>query len=236
VKRVAIVQSCYIPWKGYFDMINCVDEFILLDEVQFTKRDWRNRNTIKTPSGKQWLTIPVRTKGQYFQRIDDTVIDDLEWRYRHWKSIVHNYASARCFTLYRDQLEAMYGHATDQLLSHVNRRFLEEICTLLAISTPLTWSTDYGVEGVSTERLVNLCRAAGANVYLSGPRARAYLDEGLFVNAGIAVEYMDYTGYPEYEQLYPPFDHAVTILDLILSEGSDAPRFMKTFSPGDNTV
>ena len=226
-KAVAIVQSCYIPWKGYFDLMASVDEFILYDDRQFTRRDWRNRNRIKTPQGTKWLTIPVETKGRYHQRIDETVISEPEWRHQHWKTFVHNYASAPFFADYRRELESLYETAGDRRLSVVNRHFLEAINAMLGIETALSWSTDYDVEGAKTERLVWLCRAAGATAYVSGPRARSYLDEEPFVTAGIELSYFDYDGYPEYEQLHPPFDHAVTILDLIVNTGSDAPRYTK---------
>jgi len=226
-RSVAIVQSCYIPWKGYFDLIASVDEFILFDDRQFTRRDWRNRNRIKTPQGSQWLTIPVETKGRYHQRIDETVIGDPDWAAQHWKTIVHNYAAAPYFPDYRERVEALYESATAPRLSVVNRRFLEAINGLLGIPTRLSWSTDYEAEGARTERLVSLCRAAEATHYLSGPSARSYLDEAAFAEVGIEVSYFDYDGYPEYEQLHPPFDPAVTILDLIFNTGPDAPRYMK---------
>jgi WbqC-like protein family len=235
-KRVAIVQSCYIPWKGYFDLINLVDEFILYDDRQYTRRDWRNRNRIKTPQGTQWLTIPVEVKGRYEQRIDETRISDPDWAELHWKTLMHNYAAAPFFDDYRDRLEGLYRRADDPLLSAVNRLFLDELSAILGIETRLAWSTDYAAEGAKTERLVSLCRAAGATHYLSGPSAREYMDEGLFSEAGIELEYMDYAGYPEYPQLHPPFDHAVTILDLILNTGPDAPRFMKSFAAREAAV
>ena len=228
-KRIAIVQSCYIPWKGYFDLINLVDEFILYDDRQYTRRDWRNRNKIKTPQGSQWLTIPVEVKGRYDQRIDEVRISDPEWAERHWKTLSHTYGAAPFFDAYRETLEALYSSAELQL-SLVNRAFLEGLCGVLGIQTPLSWSTDYRAEGAKTERLVSLCLAAGATTYLSGPNARDYLEENLFDAAGVAVEYMDYGGYPEYSQLYPPFDHAVTVVDLILNTGPDAPRYMKSFA------
>jgi WbqC-like protein len=226
-RSVAIVQSCYIPWKGYFDLIASVDEFILYDDRQFTRRDWRNRNRIKTPQGTQWLTIPVETKGRYLQRIDETVIGDPAWAQQHWKTFVHNYAAAPYFSDYREELEALFEAASDKRLSVVNRAFLEAINRILGITASLSWSTDYEAEGTKTERLVSLCRAAGATAYVSGPRARSYLDESAFAEAGIELSYFDYSDYPEYDQLYPPFDHAVTILDLIFNTGPDAPRYMK---------
>jgi hypothetical protein len=230
VKRVAIVQSCYIPWKGYFDVINSVDEFILYDDRQYTRRDWRNRNRIKTPQGPRWLTIPVKVRGRYHQRIDETEVSDPRWPVAHWHTLEQNYARAAYFDEYRDTLEQLYVETEERRLSAVNRRFLDALCALLGISTPLVPSTEYEVEGDRTERLVALCQAAGATHYLTGPSARDYLDERLFDSAGIALEYADYTGYPEYQQLFPPFDHEVTLLDLILSTGPEAQRYMKSFS------
>jgi len=228
-KSVAIVQSCYIPWRGYFDLIASVDEFILYDDRQFTRRDWRNRNRIKTPQGTRWLTIPVETKGRYHQRIDETLIEDPGWPDQHRKTLTHNYAAAPHFADYRVLLESLYGAAkSEPRLSSINRQFIEAIAGALGITTTLSWSTDYEVDGAKTDRLVALCRAANATHYLSGPRARSYLDEGAFADAGIRLTYFDYSGYPEYEQLYPPFEHAVTILDLLFHTGPEAPRYLKS--------
>ena len=235
-KRVAIVQSCYIPWKGYFDLINLVDEFILYDDRQYTRRDWRNRNRIKTPQGTRWLTIPVEVKGRYDQRIDETRISDGSWAEKHWKTLIHSYGSAPHFMTYRERLEELYGGVSETSLSLVNWTFLEAICGLLGIETRLSWSTDYDAEGSRTERLVSLCRAAGATSYLSGPSARDYMEETLFERAGIELEYMDYTGYPEYEQPHPPFEHEVTILDLLFSVGEETPRYMKSFASSETLV
>ena len=231
MKRVAIVQSNYVPWKGYFDLINSVDEFILYDDRQYTRRDWRNRNRIKTAQGPRWLTVPVAAKGRYTQRIDETRVSDLSWVERHWRTISVNYAAAPFFHEYSAALETLYVGCHEELLSLVNRQFLSEICAILGISTPLTSASDYHAVGDATERLVALCRAAGATHYLSGPAARAYIDPESFEEAGIELEYFDYSGYPEYEQLYPPFEHTVTIIDLIVSVGAEAPRFMKSFGP-----
>jgi hypothetical protein len=230
VKRVAIVQSSYIPWKGYFDLINSVDEFILYDDRQYTRRDWRNRNRIKTAQGPRWLTIPVSVKGRYTQRIDETRIADRGWAERHWRTIAGSYAAAPWFGRYRAAFEALYLGCDEERLSLVNRRFLEAICELLGITTPLTWSSEYEVAGSRTERLVSLCAAAGATHYLSGPSAQTYIEPEQFAEAGIELQYFDYGGYPEYQQPHPPFEHAVTVVDLLLSVGTDAPRFMKSFT------
>lgn len=228
-KRVAIVQSNYIPWKGYFDLINMVDEFILLDDVQFTRRDWRNRNCIKVAGGTAWLTIPVRGAGRR-QRICETVVHSRDWAAKHWKSIRQWYAKAPCFAAYCAQFEELYLDCPEEYLSRINYRFINAICRMLGIRTPLTWSMDYSVKCKGSERLVELCRRCGAQEYLSGPKAHSYLDERLFEEAGIRVRWMDYSGYRPYPQRFPPFDHHVSILDLILCAGGEAPKYMKSFA------
>jgi hypothetical protein len=229
-KTVAIVQSCYIPWKGYFDLIGLVDEFVLYDDRQYTRRDWRNRNLIKTPQGPRWLTIAVQVKGRYHQRIDETLVADREWGRQHWERIEHNYAGAPFFAEYREPFESLYLNLHEERLSAINRMFIEAICDVLGIRTRISWSTDYAAEGDKTERLVSLCRATGATGYLSGPRAKEYLDEDAFAKAGVSVKYIDYEGYRAYDQRFPPFDHHVTVLDLIFNTGSEAPAYLKSLA------
>jgi hypothetical protein len=229
MKTVLITQSNYIPWKGYFDAVHRADELILYDDVQYTRRDWRNRNRIKTAHGPRWLTIPVEVKGRYLQTIDETRVSAPDWPRKHWRALSLHYARAACFAEHAERFEELYLGCREPLLSRVNHRFLVAINELLGIRTTISWSRDYAVEGDRTERLLALCKAAGATEYLTGPAARSYLDEDLFRQEKIAVTFLDYGGYPEYRQLYPPFEHAVSIVDLILNEGRDAPRFMKSF-------
>jgi hypothetical protein len=230
-KKVAVVQSNYIPWKGYFDLINRVDEFILYDDMQYTRRDWRNRNKIKTPDGLKWLTIPVQVKGKYLQKINETEVADQSWRQTHWNTIVHNYARAPHFADYRDRFEELYLKSDESGLSWINYAFLMLCCQILGITTRLSWSMDYQLADHldRRDRLVDLCQQAGASVYLSGPSARSYMDDDVFLQQGMKLEYIDYSGYPEYEQLFPPFEHAVSILDLIFITGPEASNFMKSF-------
>jgi hypothetical protein len=228
-KRVAIVQSSYVPWKGYLDLIRRVDEFILLDDAQFTKRDWRSRNRVKTAQGPIWLTVPVQVRGRYHQRIDETLVADPDWARRHWSTIEQAYRRSPGFDEVRDALRAAYARAGDEeRLSAVNRTLLDTLCGLLRIDTPLTWSTDYGSEGARTDRLVHLCRCSGATTYLSGPAAQAYLDEEAFHAVGVEVEWMRYEGYPEYPQPHGPFEHAVSVIDLLASVGpARAPEYLE---------
>jgi WbqC-like protein family len=232
-KTIAILQSNYIPWRGYFDLINSVDEFILYDDMQYTRRDWRNRNIIKTPGGPSWLTIPVQVKGKYLQTIKDTLVADNKWAGDHWRSIVHNYSKATHFPDYKEMFEDLYLGSPETHLSLVNYRFINAICRLLGISTTISWSMDYQLSGDKTERLLNLCKQAAGTKYISGPAAQAYLDEDLFKQEGISVAYMDYSGYREYAQLYPPFQPQVSIVDLIFNEGPRAPTYLKSFLKND---
>ncbi len=227
MKRVAIVQSNYIPWKGYFDLIGRCDEFILYDDVQYTRRDWRNRNRIKSPTGLQWLTIPVEVAGKYHQRVCDTRVSDPGWGRRHWTTLTQSYAQAPYFRHYRSLFEPLYLSDDEPLLSRINHRFIAAIVATLGFGTKLSWSSDYPLSEGRSERLVQLCLACGATNYLSGPAAKEYLDEALFAAAGIDVEWMDYSGYPEYPQLNGKFEHGVTILDLLFNTGPDAVRYMK---------
>jgi hypothetical protein len=223
-KTVAIVQSNYVPWKGYFDLVRAADEFVLYDDVQYTRRDWRNRNRIKTSAGLQWLTIPVEVKGKYTQKIRDTRVSDRAWAANHWTRLRHAYAKAPHFGEFAELLGCLYADAAGlEFLSEVNESFLRVVCGLLDITTRLRPSADYDVSNPDPSgRLLAICTQAGATEYLSGPAARAYLDEAAFARAGVTVRYMDYTGYPEYPQLHGPFEHAVSVLDLLFMTGPRA--------------
>lgn len=229
MKRVAILQSNYIPWKGYFDLINMVDEFVLYDDMQYTRRDWRNRNRIKTPQGLKWLSIPVDVKGKYFQKINETLVSDKSWSVTHWQTIKQFYAKTRCFKDYKNIFEEFFINNQEERLCLINFRLIELVNSILDIKTKITSSSDYELVEGQTEKLLGICQQAGADVYLSGPSAKNYFDKSLAEKMRIKVEWMDYSGYSEYEQLYPPFEHGVTILDLIFNEGQNAKSFMKSF-------
>lgn len=227
-KKIAILQSNYIPWKGYFDLINSVDEFVVYDVVQYTKNDWRNRNKIKTPNGVQWLTIPVKRESLE-QRIDETKVINNVWRKKHWKNLVQNYSRSPYFDLYKEQLQDHYFKQDQECLSEINFSFIKLVCEILNIRTKISWAQNYELLGDKTERLVNIVKQCKGDVYVSGPAAKDYLIQDIFVSENIKVEWMDYTGYREYEQLYPPFEHGVSILDLLFHTGPDAKNYMKRF-------
>lgn len=225
MKKVAILQSNYIPWKGYFDMIAAADELILYDDVQFTKNDWRNRNRIRTPQGVQWLTVPV---GQDItRRIRDVELPNNKWQAKHWKTLESNYRRSLYFKEVAAVFEPLYMQRQHTHLSALNRELIETVCAYLEITTMISNSWDYQfIEGRS-ERLADLCNQAGATEYISGPAAKDYIEESVFAERGINLMWFDYSGYPEYPQLWGEFTHGVTILDLLFNCGKDAPRYMR---------
>jgi len=227
MKKVAIVQSNYIPWKGYFDLIAYVDEFIIYDDMQYTRRDWRNRNQIKTPQGKQWLTVPVKVKGKYLQTIRETELDGIDWAEKHWKALEQNYRRANCFQEIAAWLRPLYEIGKITHLTELNQRFLESICGYLGIGTKLSCSWDYPFIGEKSERLASLCAAASGQVYVSGPAAKDYLLDDVFSKKSIKVEWFEYSGYPTYKQLWGEFEHGVTILDMLFNCGSEFAKYLK---------
>ena len=230
MKKVAIVQSNYIPWRGYFDMIASVDEFILYDDMQYTRRDWRNRNQIKTPKGLQWITVPVRVKGKYHQTIRETEIDGAEWAGSHWKTITQNYRRAPYYEEISTFLEPIYLQRRHTHLSPLNYELISAVCAYLGITTKISNSWDYPLIGGKTERLADLCAQAGGVEYLSGPSAKDYIEEHFFTDRGIKLSWFNYDGYSEYPQLWGGFIPAVSILDMLFNCGKDATRFMKSIS------
>lgn len=227
MKKVAILQSNYIPWKGYFDMIAAVDEFILYDDMQYTKNDWRNRNVIKTPQGVQWLTVPVNTKGRFGQTIRETKIEGAKWAMSHWKTLSQYYRRAAYFNDVATWLEPLYLSDPPTQLSQLNRRFIEAICAYMGIKTIISNSWDYPLSNGKSERVADLCVSAGASEYISGPAAKNYIEEAVFAERGIKLTWFDYAGYPEYPQLWGEFNHGVTMLDLLFNCGKASHRHMR---------
>ena len=227
-KKIAILQSNYIPWKGYFDLINLVDEFIIFDTAQYTKNDWRNRNKIKTNQGAKWLTIPV--KHSLNQKINETIVLNNSWRKKNWKTLLQNYSKAKYFKEYKDIFEELYLNDEEQYLSIINYKFITQINNILDIKTKIRWSSEFTLTNGKTKKLIDICKQCNADTYISGPAAKDYFDIELAKNEEIKVEWMDYSNYKEYKQLHLPFEHGVSILDLIFNEGKDAKNYLKSFN------
>jgi hypothetical protein len=223
--RVAIIQSSYIPWKGYFDIAHDVDEFVFLDHVQFTARDWRSRNRIKTRDGVQWLTVPVGSDRN--RRICDVAISDPAWQEKHWRSLTHAYGKAAHFQRYKTFFEDIYLGRQWTSLSAMNQDVTQRIATdLLGLRTRFRDSREFDPDGAKLDVILDLARKSGATTYLSGPAARDYIVPERFEEAGIELAYKDYGGYPEYPQLHGTFEHAVSVLDLLFNVGDDAPHYI----------
>jgi hypothetical protein len=225
MKKVAVIQSNYIPWKGYFDIINDVDLFIFYDDVQYTNRDWRNRNIIKTFDGLHWLTIPVGSQKQ--KLIYEVEPVNNHWAKEHWKTIRHFYAKAPYFDLYRDFFESFYTETRWDNLSTLNQYLIKTISfDFLAIKTEFKDSREYCLSGTKQDRLIDLLQQVGATLYLSGPSAKDYINEQVFIDTGIDLVYKDYSGYPEYPQLVNEFEHKVSIIDLLFNCGPEASDYI----------
>lgn len=225
MKRLAVLQSNYIPWKGYFDIIHDVDEFIFYDEVQFTKNDWRNRNKIITPQGEIWLSVPVGTDEH--RLILDVQIKDSAWQKKHFKTLEMAYHKAPHFDRYREFLEFVYLEKRWDYLYELNRFLIEKISRdFLGITTKFSDSRDYPSHGVKHEKLLSLVKAAGADVYISGAAAKNYIAAEDYARAGIELVWKDYSDYPPYPQLGKNFNHYVSILDLLFSVGDEAPWYI----------
>ncbi len=216
-------------------MLAQADTVVLFDAVQSTKNDWRNRNQIKTPSGKRWLTIPVKHSTTI--RVREVAVARSDWHEKHYRSLSQVYARAPHAAQVLPQLHEWYSEAGElSRLSAINRVFLRGVCEFLEIKARFL-----EVESIlddeqhdrldPTSRLVEICERLGATSYLSGPAARGYLDTSAFERLSIAVEWFDYVGYPTYPQLHGEFDHSVSIVDLLLMTGPDARHYAIRHGP-----
>jgi hypothetical protein len=223
-----ILQPSYIPWRGFFHQIHKADIFVFYDDVQYDTRGWRHRNRIKTPQGVNWISIPVHSKGAQSIHIPINQIRicwDQEWNRKHLMTLAHCYKRAPFYSKYEPLLQEFYERK-DEFLADFTIASTVAIARVMGIDqTKFMRSSELGVEGGQTQRLVNIARAVGADHYISGPSAESYIEPQLFHDAGIQVEYMKYE-YPEYSQLYPPYDSQVSILDLLFMMGEDAGKYI----------
>ena len=226
--KAVILQPSYIPWRGFFHLIQKADMFVFYDDVQYDEHGWRNRNQIKTANGLQWLTIPVVTKGVHSQGIsikDIRFVPNNNWREKHLRSLRQSYAKAPHFRRYAPLIESFYARH-DEFLADFTIDFTVAIARELGISrTQFVRSSSLPGGGEKTGRVISILKHLGAKQYISGPSARAYIEPGKFAAANIALEYMVYD-YPEYPQLHGAYEPQVSVLDLLFMAGPDAARFI----------
>jgi hypothetical protein len=225
LSRVAVLQSNYLPWKGYFDIIHNVDLFVFYDDVQYTKNDWRNRNKLKTAKGATWFTIPV---GQDIRRrVFEVEIKDSAWQEKHWRALSDWYSTTPHFARYAGFFQDLYLGRRWTNLSELNQHLIESISReFLGIRTQFADSRSFATTGARQDRLIELLQRVGASSYVSGPAAKGYIEADRFAAAGIALVWKSYAGYPEYDQRFPPFEHGVSIVDVLFNTGPDAPDYI----------
>ncbi len=233
-RKVVILQSNYIPWKGYFDLINDADVFVFYDEVKYTKNDWRNRNKIYSANGEQWLTIPI-AKEAVKLKISNVKMKDTSWQQLHFKSLYYAYKKAPFFSQIESLLNDAYLEKEWEYLVDIDRYLIEKISRLLGIQTRFLDSKELDLNGDRVERLIHVLKQLNATTYISGPSAKDYLSgsEQLFEKNGIELIYKDYSGYIPYKQLREPFIHAVSIMDTLANVKLDEIKthiFSKTTS------
>jgi hypothetical protein len=233
--QIAICQPTYLPWLGYFDLMDQVDTFVLLDTVQFEKQSWQQRNRIKTPTGLQWLTVPVVFRGRLGQKIHEVEIRDADFAKKHLRAIELNYARA---PFYKEYFPAFSGILqsidANARLADLNLKLLRWFVEILGIDTPIVLSSSLGEEGKRTELLANICRKLGANRYVSPIGSAEYLlgEIDILSSAGVETVFHNYS-HPIYAQMFPPFLPFASVLDLIFNEGG---RSMEIIRSGRNAA
>jgi len=229
-KSIAILQSNYIPWKGYFDIIAAVDEFVIFDEVQFTKGDWRNRNRIVCNGVSRWLTIPVRASGHFRAPISSIEIADPVWAGKHLRRLEESYGRSRYFRWLQPHLLELYRRAAEMSrLTDINELFLRALAEIIKLPAVLTRSDEVLRKAATPNgRLIEICLAKRANVYVTGPAARSYIEPEQFAEAGIELRYANYSGYPRYDQGAGAFDNHVSLVDTLFHCGPDTRSHLKS--------
>ncbi|MBN1493687.1 MAG: WbqC family protein [Candidatus Omnitrophica bacterium] len=217
----AIHQPQYMPWLGYFDKIDKADVFILLDDVQFKKNEWQNRNKIRTAQGWQWITVPVLH--DFGQKINTVHIDNnKKWRHDHLRAIELSYGKAPYYGRYKDFIDELYKTEWFSL-AKLNTFIIDKIVGFLGIGTKLVLASDFNIQAESTQRLIDLCRAVGADTYLAGADGHKYMDVELFRSSGIVMQTQQYE-HPVYPQLWCKKDGSgfvshMAIIDVLFNHG-----------------
>mgnify|MGYP006118087633 CR=1 FL=1 len=220
------MQPIFLPWIGYFSMISKVDKFVLLDNVQFNKRSWQQRNKIKAKNDFILLTVPVVTKGLITQNILDVRINNSEkYIEKHIASIIHLYSKTKYFNDYAERIFEIY-HQKFTLLSEMNIAFIKLFCDILNIKKDIPKASSINISGKREYLLLNICKYYDAKIYLSAPGSSNYLTEtNLFETNNIKIEYFKYE-HPVYHQVNGKFMPYLSIIDLIFNEGKNGIQYI----------
>ncbi|GAB6189232.1 WbqC family protein [Marinitoga arctica] len=224
--KIAILQPNYLPWKGVFDMINLVDVFVFLDDVQYTKHDWRNRNKIKTKNGAQWITVPVKSNSIKQKIYEVEVSDKINWQKKHYYSFLANYSKAKYFKEYEFLIKNFYMEKKWTKLNDLNIYTTKKIAEILKINTKFVKSSELNILTQDrNQRIIDIIKYFNAKIYVSGPSAKNYMNIKKFEQNNIQIYFMNYD-YPEYLQLYDGFIHNVTVLDVIFNCGEKSSKYI----------
>ena len=230
VMRVTILQPSYLPWLGFFEQMSRSDKFVLLDDVQYTRRDWRNRNRVRVNEGWAWLTVPVLQKNKFSQNLLETRIDNsVPWRKKHLQTLRQHYSKAPYFEKYFPRCQKIYEKDWEFLFDLCSESIIllkEEF----GIETPLLRSSKMKTSGEKTERLLSICRELGATHYLSGEAASDYILEEDFSSQNIELEYQKYE-HPIYPQRYPGFVPQLSAIDLLFNCGEKSLDILRQVEP-----
>ncbi len=228
--KVLVTQPNYIPWKGYFDLIAKADEFVVLDDVKYTNRDWRNRNLIKTPQGTIWLNIPIYKEEKML--IKDASVKNFSWVDEHLNKIERNYKKSNYFDSIYPTLQKIYKGLRSDKLIDINIEIINFICKYLEIDTQISFSSDIKNKNVEkSNRILDICINKNATTYITSSKSKNYLDENLFKNNKINIEFEDFKNYPKYRQLWEDFEEKVSVIDLLFNQGPNSYKFMKYIKP-----
>jgi hypothetical protein len=227
MKRIAILQPNYIPWKGVFDLISKVDVFVFYDDVQYTKRDWRNRNIIKTPQGPQYLSVPVLYKSG--ELVKDVPIDPTSnWQNKHYKTIVANYSKAPYFEKYEGLLNSIFLQHDWHNIAELDIFATKRIAQAFGLRTEWIRSSDLGLSGDKNgEKIIKICKKLDCNFFINGPAAHSFMNQDLFISSDIKLRYIKYN-FPKYAQLFGDFTHFVSALDVLFNCGPKSKNFIST--------
>lgn len=226
MKKIAILQSNYIPWKGVFDMINMVDTFIFFEDVDYTKRDWRSRNKIITPEGELWLTVPVQKAERGTKIKDIKISQEVDWQKKHYTTLHNNFVKAPFFKEYEHLLHDFYIDHHWTMLSEMNIYMTQYIASLLGIKTEFLNSKNIPSNGSKDDKLIEICKCVGATHYLSGPAAKDYIHPEKFASNNLGLSYICYDAYPPYKQLHGEYNPYVTVLDVLFNCGKSSPEYI----------
>ncbi|MCP5064712.1 MAG: WbqC family protein [Ignavibacteriae bacterium] len=223
--KVGMIQPNYLPWRGYFDFIDEVDLFVIYDDVQYTHRDWRNRNKIKTNSGGVWITVPVIHNKDSL--INSAMIDySSRWVEKQIKTIILAYKKAKYFDEYSAELFSILRQEVS-LISDLNYTLIKWVMEKLSIKTQIRFSSEFNITGSKYEKPLQILKQIGATDYLSGPTAKPYTDEKKMRSEKINLHYKEYN-YREYPQLWGDFVTKVSVIDLLFNCGENSREFLKT--------